>query len=123
AVDSQCRLILVGDQFQLPSVESGAVLADLMPPVTGTLPLSPGFADMLSEIMAPFVDSTEPLLSAIDNKHQGLLIDSCTVLKQSHRSIASIQNISECVRVGDAAGFFKHPRSEERRVGNEGMNW
>jgi len=130
AVDSQSRLILVGDQFQLPSVESGAVLADLMPPVTGTLPLSPGFADMLSEIMAPFVDSTEPLLSAIDNKHQGLLIDSCTVLKQSHRSIASIQNISECVRVGDAAGFFKHPdlmtmkRAEQTELQQtEGVLW
>lgn len=109
AVDRDCRLILVGDQFQLPSVESGAVLADLMPPANRSLSLSPQFAKLISELMAPYVNSKKEVKSSTEDEHQGLLVDSCTVLKQSHRSIEAIQNLSECVRVGDAAGFFSHP--------------
>ncbi|KAA3646973.1 MAG: hypothetical protein DWP95_03185, partial [Proteobacteria bacterium] len=109
AISHDCRLILLGDQFQLPSVDSGAVLADLMPPANLKLPLSGQFASLLSELMAPYVDATDYLSIHQDSDHRGLLMDTCTVLKQSHRSNQSIQNISECVRVGDAAGFFKHP--------------
>lgn len=108
AVDNQCRLILVGDQFQLPSVESGAVMADLMPPVGDLQRLSPGFSTVMAELMSPYVDSVDDLLTAVENQHKGLLVDTCTVLKQSHRSIESIQNISECVRIGDTVGFFNH---------------
>ncbi len=107
AVADNCRLILVGDQFQLPSVESGAVLADLMPPQSHSLTVSEGFATVLSELMAPFVD--EPIEFTTDDSQSALLADTCTVLRQSHRSVKSIQNISECVRIGDADGFFNQP--------------
>ncbi len=109
AVDLHCRLILVGDQFQLPSVESGAVLADLMPPQHHRLSLSQEFAAILTELMATFVENPKVLPTTTDHDAAALLADNCTVLRQSHRSIQAIQNISECVRLGDSEGFFKHP--------------
>jgi len=109
AVPQDCRLILVGDQFQLPSVESGAVLADLMPPQGHNVLLSRDFTAVLAELMAPYVEDTLRITAETDEDQSGLLIDTCTILSQSHRSIQSIQNISEYVRLGDADGFFKAP--------------
>jgi exodeoxyribonuclease V alpha subunit len=109
AVAQDCRLILVGDQFQLPSVESGAVLADLMPPQNHKLTLSREFATVLKELMTPYLDGPVNLMTDMEKQPSGLLADKCTILNQSHRSIETIQNISECVRLGDSDGFFKHP--------------
>lgn len=108
AVAQDCRVILVGDQFQLPSVESGAVLADLMPPQSHRLTLSESFASQLTTLMTPYVDTPIDFNTA-ENNQSGLLLDTCTVLRQSHRSTRAIQAVSEYVRLGDADGFFQHP--------------
>ncbi|GAA4808628.1 RecBCD enzyme subunit RecD [Marinicella pacifica] len=109
AVAPDCRLILVGDQFQLPSVESGAVLADLMPPQGHNVRLSRTFASVLAALMTPYVEDTLHITAESDDNQSGLLVDTCTILRQSHRSIQSIQTISEYVRLGDAEGLFKAP--------------
>lgn len=123
AVAADCRLILVGDQFQLPSVESGAVLADLMPPAGHHMRKSQPFAAVLAELMAPFVDKSPVVTPETDDQPSGLLQDNCTVLTQSHRSVAAIQNISEHVRQGDNDGFFNHPAliTAERDTAHESV--
>jgi exodeoxyribonuclease V alpha subunit len=128
-VAHDCRLILVGDQFQLPSVESGAVLADLMPPQGHNVLLSRDFATVLAELMAPYVEDIPQLTAETDDNQSSLLIDTCTILSQSHRSIQSIQNISEYVRLGDADGFFnapdliKLPHNVHYDSTQEGVTW
>ena len=75
ALRPEARLVLVGDPFQLASVEAGAVLGDVVGPAT----LGPDIAD-------------------------GPLTDNVVVLERVHRFAAdsAIAALADAVRVGDA---------------------
>ncbi len=77
SMSNECILILLGDQFQLPSVGAGAVLADLMPPIT----------------------------CEIDSKDKS--IAGCvTVLKTSQRCQKDIAQFSEYIKFGNIENAF-----------------
>lgn len=102
AIPEQCRVILLGDQYQLPSVNSGAVLADLMPPE--------GFAEGLSDTMwqhlNQVLENSPQQASIMSQLHRTeniqLLTDRVTVLDVSKRNQAHIASISEKIRLGQA---------------------
>lgn len=108
AIDDDCRLIFLGDQFQLPSVESGAVLAELMPPLThGKVPVSSTFADTLIKLMdAGSNDIVNFKKDMQITDKNTLLLDTATVLTHSHRNTPVIKKLSEYVRLGQADAFI-----------------
>lgn len=82
------RLILLGDKDQLPSVDTGAVLANLVPDGCAT-ELSPDFCKRLTglwpELRWPCVETATPLS------------DSTVVLRTNHRSQAEIRAAAEAI--------------------------
>ncbi len=124
AIPSGCRVILLGDQFQLPSVSSGAVLADLMPDVNQQLPISNKQKTQLHSILPEACHTLLETFEARESDDASLLLDCVTVLTDSKRCQADIAELSECVRKGDVAGFMNstalHKESEENA---EGFYW
>jgi exodeoxyribonuclease V alpha subunit len=89
ALRPTARLVLVGDPFQLASVEAGAVLGDIVGPASA---------------------DTEPPV--------GTLADNIAVLRRVHRFAADsdIAALADAVRVGDgdrAIGVLRDPRAAE----------
>lgn len=107
AIPLDCRVILLGDQFQLPSVDSGAVLADLMPPVGTTGQYSSAMWQDLAKALSPF-NCKADLMSALSTvEHAFMLTDHVTVLDVSKRNQIDIAQLSESVRLGDSEAMFK----------------
>ena len=108
AIGPHTRLVLLGDQFQLPSVQSGAVLADLMPPVT-----------MLSLNTQPFLDrvnqlwpaNSQPMAEHSPTVDEQLLTNKVTILTVSKRCEPHIAELSEWVRRGDVQPFMSQVKS------------
>ncbi len=82
AVRPEARVVLVGDPYQLASIEAGTVLADVVGPAA-----DPG---------SPAADGRRPERSALSGR--------VTVLRRMHRfgSDSAIAALAEAVRVGDA---------------------
>ncbi len=115
ALADDVRLILLGDQFQLPSVNSGAVLTDLMPPVGQAL-ISQSHKQQLSELL-PECQST---LAQLPTSDQNALLQNCvTVLVNSQRCQPDIATLSEYVRQGDEQHFFSHQSCQHVPVSND----
>ncbi len=75
------KLILIGDKNQLPSVNAGAVLSDLLPSDK-----SPGFSNKMSEI----VNTILPDVKIKPIKNNSRLTDMAIILKHSYRSEKNI---------------------------------
>jgi exodeoxyribonuclease V alpha subunit len=87
ALPTKARLVLLGDKDQLPSVDAGAVLANL----TGS-DQTPGFSpEVRKQLTCLFPDLAVP-----PAKGQGLK-DAAVVLEENHRSNQSIQKIARAV--------------------------
>ncbi|MBN2383508.1 AAA family ATPase [bacterium] len=84
SLDQQTRVIMLGDKDQLPSVEAGAILADLMPQT------EPVFSPNLLDWTKSFL-SIDGLIRDTDNT---LMQDRVVVLRDSYRSETSIRLIS-----------------------------
>jgi len=104
-----CRIILVGDMHQLPSVEAGALLGDL------TARFSSAPFPTLTDKTARWIDtsiqgiqcdggderSRMPVIADNDATIKaGLLIDTAIILTHSYRSKQEILQISECINNG-----------------------
>lgn len=94
ALPPDASLALLGDMDQLPSVESGAVLADLIP-VTTVPGFSPPLRAWLSEAL-PGVDLPPA------NPETTPLQDGLVILDRSHRSEEGILSVARNVNAGDA---------------------
>ncbi len=107
AVPLDCRVILLGDQFQLPSVDSGAVLADLMPPVGTTDQYSESMCQNLALALDGFACKSTLMaeLTPVNTAH--LLTDHVAVLTVSKRCQPDIAALSELVRQGRAEQMFE----------------
>jgi len=90
AVPPTAKLILLGDAQQLPSVEAGAVLADLAP-ADRALHYSPAMVAALGEALP-----TPPALTTTPNA-TALLTDRVVRLVQSHRSGPGIMAVASLV--------------------------
>ncbi len=102
AIPHNCRVILLGDQYQLPSVSSGAVLADMLPPATESGAISQAMMQQLTEALTGF--NSAPIIQAgLTVTHTSkTLTDRYTILEVSKRSNARITNVSELVKAGQA---------------------
>jgi exodeoxyribonuclease V alpha subunit len=90
AVPPQAKLILLGDKNQLPSVDAGSVLSDLMPQ-DGKVQFSAGTAARLAELTG--LD----LSDAVSASPADALRDSVVVLHKNFRSQPHIQTVAEAV--------------------------
>ena len=81
AVDPQCRIIMLGDADQLPSVAAGSVLADLAPRQV------PGYSKSNSKLLSELTGFDIPVLEQSMNpvNETCLTLDHLTVLQKSHR--------------------------------------
>jgi len=76
AIDAHCRIIMLGDADQLPSVAAGSVLADLAPRQ------EPGYSSVVSQQLSDLTGFAIPVLR-LDSEF--LKLDHLTVLQKSHR--------------------------------------
>ncbi len=113
ALKHGCRVILLGDQFQLPSVDSGAVLADLMPPVAYSTEISKSMGEQLAVALSGFVAKDKLLTQLVRTNDKHLLTDCVTVLNVSKRSRKNISEISEYIKLGVAEEVFNSPNWQQ----------
>ncbi len=106
AMPEHARLILLGDNNQLASVEAGAVLADLSG--NNKTSYSPDFAQQLSVLTGQ-----AEIQSYAENKGPAIR-DSVVRLKKSYRfeSAEGIGALSRAVNAGEAELALKHMHSE-----------
>jgi exodeoxyribonuclease V alpha subunit len=112
ALSSDCRVILVGDMHQLPSVEAGAVLGDLTERFSG----DPNSASLTAECALWVHDVTSgisldgggdssrssiELNDGISAKNAGALADHTVILTQSYRAAGAILELSAMVNRGE----------------------
>jgi exodeoxyribonuclease V alpha subunit len=127
AAPKDCRILLVGDMHQLPSVDAGAVLGDLtarFSNLPGYPTLTPQCANWALKISAGIPhDSTDAetiesiiLRSAQAVKQAGLLADHVVVLTRSYRHQMNISAISGCVNSGNSREALKLMRTEASAV-------
>jgi exodeoxyribonuclease V alpha subunit len=101
ATERTTRLILLGDKDQLPSVEAGAVMANLMAPAT-----QPGFSPAIHrQLRDLFPDMTMPVSEA---GHP--LQDAMVILEENYRSEQDIQRVAAAVNQQDAGVVDRLPR-------------
>jgi exodeoxyribonuclease V alpha subunit len=116
ALDSACRIILVGDMHQLPSVEAGALLGDLTERfygVEGTATLSPEIdrwiGEAATDIEADYDPVNQPLACTTPEAciKAGVLLDRTIILSRSYRARgAQLADLARAVNRGDIAATF-----------------
>jgi len=95
AVRPEARLVLVGDPGQLTSIEAGAVLGDIVGPVTSGLRISVATRGRLTEVTGREVGAADPPAGAAVG-------DGIVVLDRVHRFGGGIASLATAVREGDA---------------------
>lgn len=94
ALRADARLVLLGDPEQLASVEAGAVLADIVGPVTNGLVMREDTRSVLTTVTGHGVDAEEA--------PPGVAIgDGIVVLRRVHRFGAVIAALAEAIQAGD----------------------
>ncbi|MCH2176414.1 MAG: exodeoxyribonuclease V subunit alpha [Lentisphaeria bacterium] len=105
ALPPNCRVLLLGDQYQLPSVNAGSVLADLMPPegmkIGYTRDLQEKVKSVVPEVNSTFFSDAisqqiTSLLQLVSNDH--LTQDCITILNKSKRCQQDIATYSQFVK-------------------------
>ncbi len=127
AIGPDTRLIFLGDQFQLPSVNTGAMLADLMPPV-GFKQLNT--AAFIQDLVTLWPEHGNGPVQLPTTDQPQLLTDKVTVLTVSKRSQANIAALSNWVRQGRSHEFFHASmlhrpcqQSDDAPNWQPGVNW
>jgi len=95
AVRPEARLVVVGDPGQLTSIETGAVLGDIVGPASDGLLMREGAHARLSAATGRDVAAAEPPSGAS-------IGDGIVVLHRVHRFGGGIAAVAEAVRLGDA---------------------
>ncbi len=104
AAPLDAKLLLLGDKDQLPSVESGAVLSDLIPDGSGST-LSGEVRDLIGECCRA-VGVREPKLPA--GCETATTRDAVAILTTNHRSGCGIRHIAERIVAGDPPEEIVH---------------
>jgi exodeoxyribonuclease V alpha subunit len=124
ALDDHACLVMLGDRNQLPSVEAGAVLADLIPEDrSGSFS-----ADTIALIKNVFPEiKGSPLLNnpehAHDAAHPGSLEDRVVILRESYRSEESIKTIARRINSRDHSVIAEIPEIGPRDAFPEHGVW
>ena len=131
AVSPECRMILLGDMHQLPSVDAGAVLGDLTQVFMkndGFPTLSPKTDDWINAVVNNVsLDKTEKAAAMqLPAAALPLLTDHAVILTKSNRSIQAIQDVCTLINKGDGEGATASIRNNEGAcftlVQNAGIN-
>ena len=124
ALDDHACLVMLGDRNQLPSVEAGAVLADLIPEDR-----SGSFgAETIALIKKVFPDlKGSPLLKNPEDTHNAahawLLEDRVVILSESYRSEESIKSIARRINSSDHSVIAEIPELGPRDAFPEHGVW
>lgn len=112
AVDPDCRIIMLGDADQLPSVAAGSVLSDLAPRQT------PGYTHENGQLLSELTGFDIPLSGQDDDAGEALNLDYLTVLQKSHRFDGSgeIGNLAKFVIAGNAANSWTYLEQAEEQI-------
>lgn len=98
AVPPGAKVILLGDKDQLPSVEAGAVLADLIPGDEQAL-----FSEEMRRILGVLAPGVRIAGPSAPGAGAGMATDRLVILKESYRSGAGILEVARRVNGQDAA--------------------
>jgi len=103
AVPAHARLILLGDEHQLASVEAGAILGDICSSEASS-GYSTGFAARLAEATGEAIEAGEERAGLQNGQDGPALRDCITRLTRSHRYAegSGIAALSEAIREGNA---------------------
>lgn len=93
------KLVLLGDKDQLPSVESGAVLSDLIPDGSASA-LSAGMGQCVRDCCTS-LGVTAP---SLPQSRDGATVDTVAILTTNHRSGSGIRQVAERIVAGDPPG-------------------
>ena len=85
----KCRVIFLGDKHQLPSVEAGQVLADLLP--TEDPLYSEPFLNSVKQLVRPEIYESMAIESSVQ---ESALQDKVVLLTKSYRSAEEILELS-----------------------------
>lgn len=117
ATAPDCRIILLGDMHQLPSVEAGAVLGDLTERFAGLAgfpTLSQETAGWVKKVTGGVAvdkttgDETAVVLSSREVLEKaGLLADHTIILTKTYRFSSELMALSSLVNLGDADGAIR----------------
>jgi exodeoxyribonuclease V alpha subunit len=110
ALPEDARVIFLGDKDQLPSVEAGAVLADLIP-VDSQFPITPGFQTQLQSLVG------ESALSLAVQDGDSAMKNRITVLDTSYRSEQSILTLARLVNEGDRGALLSMEKLSLQKLG------
>lgn len=95
AVPDHCRLILVGDAQQLPSVESGNVLPMLIPEIPNKI------SNLHKLWLSDFGLTDKPATADESQHHHNTISSPCVVLAQSHRFGKYLAELASAVNAQD----------------------
>lgn len=87
-------VVLLGDKDQLPSVEAGAVLAELIPREEGTV---------FGPALAAELDALVPEAPVRVGQRSGALADRVVVLTESNRMAGTVYGVAQRINAGDVA--------------------
>jgi exodeoxyribonuclease V alpha subunit len=93
AVPDTCRVVFLGDRHQLPSVEAGAVLGELVP-----RDHHPAFSNALAATMAPLAPDLVLPLATVPSP----LTDRVILLPRSHRNRGGLASVADAINRGQA---------------------
>ena len=118
AIQPGTRLILLGDKDQLPSVEAGAVLGNLIPGLTQTC-----LSDTGSSLVRDLLEISEDLSSP---RNGGPMADHVVLLDTSFRSEKTILALAKQINSGSLSALEtleKHPLVAHRKDGEIEIDW
>jgi len=107
ALPEECRVVFLGDKDQLPSVEAGTVLGDLVP--RDCRPLFSGS-------MAGELRKVAPDVAPDESAEQNSLTDRIILLAKSHRNQGRLAEAAAAVNAGQAPGLSSAPDKAQARV-------
>ena len=111
-----CRIMLVGDMHQLPSVDAGAVLGDL----TGSFSTIPGYPSLstpvfswIKEVTAQIIadgdsdEKSDMTVPGADTEKKETLTDHAIILTRSYRCAKAIITLADAINSGDSTAALK----------------
>jgi exodeoxyribonuclease V alpha subunit len=132
AIPDTARIVFLGDQHQLPSVEAGAVLGDLIPAAA-----QPEFTPDMISALRKLIDSTgaqDIHLPTVPNTDAGPLTNRIMLLSQSRRFSGRLAETAAAINAGHTDYAYEYvdpviqhctlpePRSHTMREA-WGMDW
>ncbi len=104
AIPAQARVIFLGDRDQLPSVEAGAVLGDLIPK-SGTPAYLPATVAALGRLALDEAAKARLVVATGSSP----LTDRVVLLQQSHRTRGRVSELAQCINRGESAAVAALP--------------